>query len=193
MIETFRDAFFLLAAVPKERPGPAGVSGWAKELFDIHGPEFWVLVAFILFVGVVAWKARGAILGALDGRAARIRAEIDEAQRLREEAQALLAEYQKKQRAALGEAEGMIRQAGDEAKRLRAKAEAELAGALKRREQQALDRIAQAEAQALAEVRNLAADLAIAATEKLLVARLDPAKAEALVSASIAELPRRLQ
>ena len=195
MNEIFRDAFLLLAAVPgeKTRPGPATVSGWAKELFDIHGPEFWVLVAFILFVGVVVWKARGAILGALDGRAARIRADIDEAQRLRDEAQALLAEYQKKQREALGEAETMIRQAEDEAKRLRAKAEAELAGALKRREQQALDRIAQAEAQALAEVRNLAADLAIAATETLLVAKLDPAKAEALVSSSIAELPRRLQ
>ena len=193
MIGILRDAFYLLAAVPGEKPGPAGVSGWAKELFDFHGPEFWVLVAFILFVGVVVWKARGAILGTLDGRAARIRAEIDEARRLRDEAQALLAEYQKKQREALGEAESMIRQAEDEARRLRAKLEAELAGALKRREQQALDRIAQAEAQALAEVRNLAADLAIAATETLLVAKLDPAKAEALVSDAIAELPRRLQ
>jgi len=188
-----RDAFDLLAAVAKEPPGSGTVSGWLKDLFNFRDAEFWVLVAFIIFIGVVVWKARGAILGALDGRAARIRAEIDEAQRLREEAQALLAEYQKKQREALGEAQSMLRQAEDEAKRLRAKAEAELAGALKRRKQQALDRIAQAEAQALAEVRNLAADLAIAATQKLLVDKLDPAKAEALVSDSIAELPRRLQ
>jgi F-type H+-transporting ATPase subunit b len=64
---------------------------------------------------------------------------------------------------------------------------------MKRREQQALDRIAQAEAQALADVRNLAADLAVAATQKILTENLDPAKAEALVSDAIAELPRRLQ
>jgi F-type H+-transporting ATPase subunit b len=76
---------------------------------------------------------------------------------------------------------------------VRAKAETELAAALKRREQQALDRIAQAEAQALAEVRNLAADLAVAATQKILTEKLDPAKAQSLVSDAIAELPRRLQ
>lgn len=193
MIEFLRDGHLLLAAPAKEPPGPGTLSGWAKDLFNFRDAEFWVLVAFILFVGVIAWKARGAILGALDGRAARIRAEIDEAQRLREEAQALLADYQRKQKQALGEAEAMIRGAEEEARRLKARTEAELAAALKRREQQALDRIAQAEAQALAEVRNLAADLAVAATEKILRDKLDPAKADALLSDSIAELPRRLQ
>jgi F-type H+-transporting ATPase subunit b len=87
----------------------------------------------------------------------------------------------------------MVKQAHEEAKRLSAKAEVDLAAAMKRREQQALDRIAQAEAQALAEVRNLAADLAVSATQKILTENLDPAKAEALVSDAIAELPRRLQ
>lgn len=191
--ELFRNPFELLMAVSKGHQEPGTISGWLKGLFDLQGGEFWVLVAFILFVGFMVWKARKALVGGLDSRAARIKAEIDEAQRLREEAQALLADYQKKQREALGEAEAMVKQAGEEATRLKAKAETELAAALKRREQQALDRIAQAEAQALAEVRNLAADLAVAATQKILTEKLDPAKAQSLVSDAIAELPRRLQ
>lgn len=185
------NAFGLLAA--GDPSGPGTVSGWLKGLFDISGGEFWVLVAFLVFMAAVIWKARGAMMGSLDGRAQRIRHDIDEAQRLRDEAQALLADYQKKQKEAMGEAEAMVRQAEEEAKRLRARAEADLAASLKRREQQALDRIAQAEAQAVAEVRNLAADLAVAATQKILTERLDPAKAEGLVSDAIADLPRRLQ
>jgi F-type H+-transporting ATPase subunit b len=193
MGDLFRDPAALLMAVSKGPQEPGTISGWLKGLFDINQGEFWVLVAFILFVGFMVWKARKALVGGLDARAARIKAEIDEAQRLREEAQALLAEYQKKQREALGEAEAMAKQAEEEGKRVRAKAETDLAAAMKRREQQALDRIAQAEAQALAEVRNLAADLAISATQKLLVEKLDAAKAQSLVSDAIAELPRRLQ
>jgi F-type H+-transporting ATPase subunit b len=194
MIEMlFRDPMSLLLAISKGPQEPGTLSGWAKGLFDIKGGEFWVLVAFVLFVGFMVWKARKALIGGLDTRAARIKAEIDEAQRLREEAQALLAEYQKKQREALGEAQAMVKQAEEESKRVRAKAETELAAALKRREQQALDRIGQAEAQALSEVRNLAADLAVAATQKILIEKLGPAQAEGLVSDAIADLPRRLQ
>ncbi len=196
MTGEFAETFFrLLAATPPagHQTGRGTISGWLGGLFDLHGAEFWVLVAFVLFVGFMVWKARKALVGGLDARAERIKAEIDEAQRLREEAQSLLADYQKKQREALGEAEAMVKQAQEESLRLKAKAETELAAALKRREQQALDRIAQAEAQALAEVRNLAADLAVAATRKLLIEKLDPAQAQALVSDAIAELPRRLQ
>lgn len=191
--DLLRDPFSLLMAVSKGHQEPGTVSGWLKGLFDLGGGEFWVLVAFVLFVGFMVWKARKALVGGLDQRAARIKAEIDEAQRLREEAQALLADYQKKQREALGEAQAMLKQAEEEGKRARAKAEIDLAAALKRRERQALDRIAQAEAQALAEVRNLAADLAVAATRRILIETLDPAKAQALVGDAIAELPRRLQ
>ncbi|MCW5771020.1 MAG: F0F1 ATP synthase subunit B [Rhodospirillaceae bacterium] len=189
-----REAHLLLAAGGE--PGHHGtgtVAGWAKELFDIHGPTFWVAVAFVIFVAFMVWKARKALVGGLDARAVRIKAEIDEAQRLREEAQALLADYQKKQRDALNEAQAMLRQAEEEGQRLKAKAEAQLDAALKRREQQALDRIAQAEQHALAEVRNLAADLAVAATEKLLTEKLGTAQAEGMVSDAIADLPRRLQ
>ncbi len=155
--------------------------------------EFWVAVAFLIFVGFMVWKARGALMAALDARAAKIERDIAEAQRLKEEAQALLAEYQQKQRAALGEAQDMLAQAEDEAKRLRAKAETDLAAQLQRRERQALDRIAQAEAQAVAEVRNLAADLTLAATEQLLRERIDQDRAASLADAAIEEMPRKLR
>jgi len=170
----------------------ASVDGWLGDLFDFGGSTFWVLIAFAIFVAFMVWKARGAVTGALDARAEAIRTEIDEAQRLREEAQSLLADYQRKQRDALQEAEAMLRAAEEEAVRLRAQAEEELAASLKRREQQALDRIAQAEAAAQAEVRNTAIDLAVSATRKLLEDRLDEKKAAGLVDQAIKELPGKL-
>ena len=173
--------------------GKAGtVGGWLADLFDISGATFWVFVAFIIFIALIVWKARGAITGALDGRAEAIRTEIDEAQRLREEAQALLADYQRKQRDALTEAEGMLRAAEEEAGRLRARAEQDLTDSLKRREQQALDRIAQAEAAAQAEVRNMAVDLAVSATRKLLEEKIDSGMAAGLVDDAIKDLPGKL-
>jgi F-type H+-transporting ATPase subunit b len=153
---------------------------------------FWVGVAFVLFVAAVVWKAGGKILAAIDARAAKIRTELDEAERLRDEAQKALADYQTRQREALAEAEQMLRQAEEEARRLRDKAEADLKASLARREKQALDRIAQAEAQAAADVRDRAVDIAIAATRKIMAERLDPAKAAALVDEAIKELPAKL-
>ncbi|MYH39134.1 MAG: hypothetical protein F4160_20310, partial [Rhodospirillaceae bacterium] len=79
----------------------ASVGGWLGDLFDFGGATFWVLIAFVIFVAFMVWKARGAVTGALDARAESIRSEIEEAQRLREEAQGLLADYQRKQRDAL--------------------------------------------------------------------------------------------
>ncbi len=171
---------------------PASVAGWLGDLFDFRGETFWVLIAFVLFVAFMVWKARRPITGALDARAEAIRSEIDEARRLREEAQSLLADYRRRQRDALQEAEAMMRTAEEEAERLRARAEEELAAALKRREQQALDRIAQAEATARAEVRDAAVDLAVSATRRLLEERLDEKTAAGLIDEAIGELPERL-
>ena len=170
----------------------ASVGGWLGDLFDFGGSTFWVLVAFAIFVALMVWKARGAITGALDARAEAIRTEIEEAQRLREEAQGLLADYRRKQRDALEETEAMLRTAEEEAARLRARAEEDLAASLKRREQQALDRIAQAEAAAQAEVRNMAVDLAVSATRKLLEDRIDEKKSAGLIDQAIKELPGKL-
>jgi F-type H+-transporting ATPase subunit b len=160
------------------------------ELF--HDPEFWVA---LVFAGVVIlfYKPVMKNVGAtLDLRAAKIRTQIEEARKLREDAQALLAEYQKKSRDAMAEAEKIISSARSEAARLKQEAEADLENSLKRREQQALERIAQSEAQALAQVRNTAVDVALAAAERVIRDSLDPAKKQALADKAIAELPQRL-
>jgi F-type H+-transporting ATPase subunit b len=117
---------------------------------------------------------------------------LDEAEKLREDAQSLLAEYQRKQHAAAEEAEGIVAQAKVESKRIHEQAEADLEQALKRREQQALERIAQAEAEALTAVRNQAVDLALAASRRLLADNLDEARAARLVDEAIKVLPDKL-
>lgn len=167
----------------------AGDGGLGQVIED---PTFWVAVAFLIFAAIILWKVRAPLIDALDSRAARIKSDLDEAQRLREEAQALLAEYKRKQRDAISETEEMLAHAEEEAKRLRRKAEDDLAAGLKRREQQALDRIAQAEAQAIAEVRNTAVDIAVSATGMLLVKNLDGRKAAKLIDDAVKALPKEL-
>jgi F-type H+-transporting ATPase subunit b len=155
-------------------------------------PEFWLAVSFALFVGLLARPVSQKIGAALDGRSKKIETEIEEATRLRDEAQALLASYQRKSREALKEAEDILANAEAEAKRLAEEAAAELAASLKRREQLALDKIAQAEARAIDDVRNAAVDVALVATRELIQKNLDTTKASALVDAAIGELPKKL-
>jgi F-type H+-transporting ATPase subunit b len=159
----------------------------------LHSSEFWVAVGFVILVAALWRPAQRALAAGLDERARTIRAELDEAKRLREEAERLLADYRRKQARALGEAVEIAKQAVAEAERNRRHAEAELEASLKRREQQAMDRIAQAEAKAVEEVRALAVGLAIAATRRLLEDSLDPARAASLLDRAIAELPQRLR
>lgn len=158
----------------------------------LHDPAFWVGLAFVLVVALIYKPAMKGIGGSLDARAQTIRVQIEEARKLREDAQALLAEYQRKQRDAMSEAEKIIDQAKEESVRLRAEAEQDLAKSIERRKQQALDRIAQTEAQALAQVRNLAVDVALTAAEKLMRENLSPDQAQAMIDKAVAELPKRL-
>lgn len=156
---------------------------------DAH---FWVNVAFLLVIGL-AWRpVARAIAAALDARSAKIKARIDEALRLREEAQELLATYQRKQRDALREAEEIIAHARAEADRLSKQAAEDLEQQLKRREQTALERIAQAEAQALKEVQNAAVDVAIAAASRVIGETLSPNQRGTLVDNAIKALPGTL-
>ncbi len=160
-------------------------------MFD--DPTFWVAVAFvILLVTLFYFKVHKALIGQLDARAARIKAQLDEAQTLREEAQKTLADYQRKQRDAITETERIIEHAKEEAQRLREQAEADLQHALARRREAAEEKIAQAEAAALKEVRNQAVDVAMAAAAKLLAEEVKPAQSKALIDESIEELSKKL-
>jgi F-type H+-transporting ATPase subunit b len=155
-------------------------------------PEVWVLLAVVVFL-IGVWKpARRVILGGLDARAARIRAELETARRLREEAQEALAGYQKQQREAAAEAEAIIAHARAEAERIAAQAARNLGETLDRRQQLAKERIAQEEAKALSEIRAVTVDVAIAAARQLIVAELDEGRGAALIDTAIADLPRQL-
>lgn len=155
-------------------------------------PTFWVGLAFVLTVALIAKPIWRGVAGSLDERADKIRDQIEEARKLREEAQALLADYQRKQRDALSEAENIVAQAGEEADRMKSEAAEHLEQTIERRKAQALDRIAQSEAQAIASVRDTAVDVAVAAAEQLIKDRVSGDRQAALVDAAIKELPSQL-
>ena len=156
-------------------------------------PEFWVVLAVLIFV-IGVWKpARRAILGALDARATRIRDELAGAQRLREEAERALAAYQRQQQGAAAEAAAILAHAREEAERVAAQAARNLEEMLARRRRLAEERIAQEEAQAIVEIRAVTVDVAISAARQVIVAELDERRGAALIGAAITALRQQLQ
>jgi F-type H+-transporting ATPase subunit b len=155
-------------------------------------PEFWILVAFVIVVVGGFIKVGPSIGKALDDRAERIRTELDEARLLREDAQKTLADYQLKQRDALKEAAAIIAHAKAEAERIGEQAARDLEAALERRTRQAEEKIAQEEAKAIADVRNTAIDIALAAAREIIAEQLDAKAGGALIDQAIAALPQRL-
>jgi len=156
-------------------------------------PEFWVLLAFVIFIGVlVRFGVPKMALSALDDRSARIKQALDEAQRLRSEAQAVLTQYQQKRAEAEKEAQAIIVSARVEAERLAGEAKGKVEEFVARRTKMAESKIAQAEAQALADVRAAAADAAVAAAEKILVQTTHGASAESLIAKGISDLKAKL-
>lgn len=164
----------------------------AEVFLSPHSAETWVAVAFIVVVALLFKPVYRGITAGLDLRREKIKARIEEAERLCAEAKDTLSTYQKKQREALKEAEDIIAHAKAEAERLAAKAATDLDDLLKRREQQAVDRINQAETEALREVRNTAVDIAINATRALIAQSLPAAQAATLIDKAIEDLPNRL-
>ena len=155
--------------------------------------ETWVAVAFVIFVGVLLYfGVHNLVTNALDQRSARIRADLDEARRLKDEAAALLAEYRRKQQTAEREAAEIVAGAKAEAERLAAEAKARMDVFVARRTKMAETKIAQAEAQALADVRAAAADAAVAAAEKILTQTVKGSVADDLLTKGIAELKSKL-
>jgi F-type H+-transporting ATPase subunit b len=155
--------------------------------------EFWVAVAFFIFVGVLIYfGVHRLVLDGVDARRDRIKAELDEALKLKEEAQALLADYQRKQREAENEAAAIVAGAQAEAERIALEAKTRMEEFVARRTKMAESKIAQAEAQALADVRAAAADAAVAAAEKILVQTTHGAAAESLIAKGISDLKSKL-
>jgi F-type H+-transporting ATPase subunit b len=155
--------------------------------------ETWVGLGFVIIIGILLYRRVPAFAGAaLDRRAAAISKELDEAKRLRDEAEAVLAEYKRKAQNAEKEAESILTEAKAEAQRFAADARANLTLQIERRAKQAQEKIAQAEAHAMAEIRALAADAAASAAEKLIIARLDEQRAGNLVSESLKDLATKL-
>lgn len=162
----------------------------AGTFFDA---PFWALVSLILFfVALIAMKVPGALGGSLDKRSQTIRNELEQAKKLREDAEALLKEYQRKAAAAETEAAEIVEQAKREAATLAAEGKRRIEEYVAGRTRLAETKIAQAEAQAIQEVRALSADVAVAAAEKLLGERVKGDTAAALVSRSIADVKARL-
>ena len=155
--------------------------------------ELWVAISFVIFLAIV-WKVGGfkAMTGGLDSRAERIRAELAEAQRLRQEAAALLAEYQRKREAAERDAAEIVAAARIEAERLAQEAEEKMADFVKRRTAAAETKIAQAEAQASAEVRAAAVEAAVKASETVLRSQLQGQAAEDLITRNLADIRGKL-
>jgi F-type H+-transporting ATPase subunit b len=159
----------------------------------LRDPETWVAIAFVIFLGVLAYLgAHKMIMKSLDDRAERIKAELDEARRLKDEAAELLAEYQRKRQAAEAEAQDIIEGAKAEADRLATEAKGRIEDFVTRRTALAETKIAQAEAQATADVRSAAADAAIAAAEKILSAETKGKLAAELIAKGIDDVRKKL-
>ena len=155
--------------------------------------ETWVALGFVLVIVLLAWKGVPAMVGKmLDQRAAVIAAELNEARRLRAEAAALLVDYQKRAAGAEAEAQSIVAAATAEVAQFQKESRAALEAQIARRAASAQDKIAQAEAAALNEIRGLAADTAVNAAQKLIAARLDEKRASSLITGAIKDLGDKL-
>jgi F-type H+-transporting ATPase subunit b len=156
-------------------------------------PEFWVAVAFVILMGVFAYVGvHKTVLTALDHRSARIKAELDDARRLKDEAAKVLADYKTRRASAEREAEDIITSAKAEAERIAAEAKVKMEDFVARRTKTAESKIALAEAQALADVRAAAADAAIAAASTILSQSVKGEVADDLLAKGISEVRQKL-
>jgi F-type H+-transporting ATPase subunit b len=163
------------------------------HFYSFSNPELWVAIGLILFFGILVWAGVPKLIASqLDLKANTIQAELDEAARLRAEAEALLAQIRAEKAEAEAQAAAMLKAAEDDARRLEAEAKVKLEESMARRQALAERRIEQAEAQATAEVKAAAAELAAKAAEQILTARVAGQKTDPLLDAAIAQLGTRL-
>jgi F-type H+-transporting ATPase subunit b len=155
-------------------------------------PRHWVAIAFILFFVLFGKKLWSTLVVMLDARGAAVRAELEEAARLRREAEAMLRDAEQRRTEALAEAKALIEGAQAEAARVGAAAMAEAEAAAKRREQMAVDRIAAAEKAAVDDVRQTAAEIATVAARQVIAEGLTAEADARLIDHAIAQLPAAL-
>lgn len=159
----------------------------------LENPVFWVAVSFVGFLLIAVYlKLPSMLIRALDSRSARIKEELDRARSLREEAEQILASYKQKQSEYLKEAESMLAKARDDADLLRANAEKDLKNTLDARMKNALERIAQEEEKAIADVRNHVVDIALAAARALIIDHAGSASQEELLKLALADIERKV-
>lgn len=167
---------------------------FSAEFWNFSNPELWVGVGLLLFFGILVWAGVPRLVaGMLDSKAATIQADLDEAARLRAQAEAMLAEIREQRDAAERQSAEMLKAAEEDAKRLAIEAKAKLEEQITRRAALAERKIAAAEAQAADDVKAAAVDLATLAAEKLLAARLAGAKSDPAADEAIKGLAARLQ
>ncbi len=157
----------------------------------LHDPELWVLVGFLIFFVLLGRTFWTLLKGGLDSRAAKVQEQLDEATRLRAEAQHLLDSYRAKQDQAVKDAADILEAAKGEAERMRHEGEEALKRSIAVREAQARDRIALAEQTATQSIKAIAAEIAIRAATGLVAETIDKAGADALVDQAIDDLPKR--
>lgn len=154
----------------------------------LQNSDIWYLFSFLIFLGIICKFGVPIIIKALDGRITQIKADLEEAENLRVEAQEMLAQYQRKHRDAVQESEKIIAQAKDSARNYKAQAEAELDELMQRREAQLAERLKRMEQNAMNEIQTYAAELSMNAARQIIVENLDKKTNTKLVDEAITNI-----
>jgi len=172
--------------------GPAFAA--EAPFFSLYNTEFVVTIAFLAFIGVLVWlKVPGKLIAMLDKRAAGIRSDLDEARALREEAQTILATYERKQKEVQVQAEKIVETAKAEAEAAAAKAKDDLKVTIERRLAAADEQIESAKSSAVKEVRDRAITVSIAAAREVIAKQMNDQTSDRLVDSAIGEVQDKLR
>ena len=171
----------------------ASKNPFSSEFWHLDNTDMIVFIAFLIFVGILfKFKVPGMLTGLLDKRAEGIKSDLDEAKALREEAQTLLASYERKQREVQEQADRIVENAKEEANRAAEKAKEDIASSVSRRMAAAEDQIASAKASAIRDVRNQAVTVAVSAAQSVIAKQTSAADANKLIDDAIAEVGAKL-
>ena len=158
----------------------------------LHDSSIWLLVSFLIFAGIVFKFGKGALLSMLDARIESIREEIKTAENLRVEAQEMLAQYQRKHKDAVKDAEDILAKSKQQADEIKKKAEKDLDDTIARREKQLQERLERMKQNAKDEILEYASNLAIAATSEIIADKLDKKANEKLVDQAIKDIDKNI-